>query len=154
MSSKIAECTVDFTGQYIMSEQENMFEWLKANGYGIIKRNAIHAFGYGIGKSQVNISHEGNSFEWETINPKKQFTNSIVVDGTEQTVINGEDEENIVIPTWVDDGTKLRREGVGGKFKGGYSLTSFEEDGRLLIVAETNGVKMKRWFTRKTASKK
>jgi hypothetical protein len=154
MSSKIAEGTVDFTGQYVMSEQENMFEWMKANGFGIIARNAIHAFGYGIGKAHLNISHEGNLFKWETVNPKKKFTNSVVIDGTEQTVINGQDEEDIMIPTWVDDGTKLRREGVGGKFAGGYSLTSLEEDGRLLIVAETNGVTMKRWFTRKTASKK
>ena len=71
MSSKITEGTVDFTGQYVMSEQENMFEWLKAVGIGMIARNAIHAFGYGIGKAQLNISHEGNNFEWETINPKK-----------------------------------------------------------------------------------
>ena len=48
----------------------------------------------------------------------------------------------------IDGGTKLRREGVGGKYPGGYSLTSFEDDGRLLIVVETNGVTMKRWFTR------
>ncbi len=153
MSSKITEGTVDFTGQYVMSEQENMFEWLKAVGIGMIARNAIHAFGYGIGKAQLNISHEGNNFEWETINPKKQFTNSIVIDGTEQTVVNGQDEENIMIPTWIDGGTKLRREGVGGKYPGGYSLTSFEDDGRLLIVVETNGVTMKRWFTRKANKK-
>ena len=82
MSSKRTEGTVDFTGQYVMSEQENMFEWLKAVGVGMIARNAIHAFGYGIGKAQINISHEGNNFEWETINPKKQFTNSIVIDGS------------------------------------------------------------------------
>ena len=142
---------VDFTGQYLCKREDNTGNLLKALGVGMLRRNAAWAFGYGVNRARLNVNHDGNSFEWETVG-MKTFTNKITVDGTEQTTEDAEGEEQIVIARWINEGKTLRRQRVGGdsKYADVHSETYFDDEGMLVIKITCGDVISSRWFAKQS----
>ena len=142
---------VDFTGQYLCKREENTGELLKALGVGMLRRNAAWAFGYGVNKARLNIDHDGDSFEWETVG-MKTFTNKISIDGTEQTTVDAKGEEHIVIASWSDDGKTLKRQRVreDSEYANVSSETYFDDEGMLVIKITCGDVISPRWFAKQS----
>ena len=135
----------------ICAEEKTLESFLKALGVGMLRRNAAWAFGYGVNKARLNIDHDGDSFEWETVG-LKTFTNHISIDGTEQTTVDGNGEEQIVIASWSDDGKTLKRQRVGGdsKYADVYTETYFDDEEMLVIKITCGDIISTRWFARQS----
>ena len=117
----------------------------------MLRRNAAWAFGYGVNKARLNIDHDGDSFEWETVG-MKTFTNKISIDGTEQTTVDAKGEEHIVIASWSDDGKTLKRQRVrkDSEYANVYSETYFDDEGMLVIKITCGDVISLRWFAKQS----
>ena len=138
-----------YTSNTQCTGEENTGEFLKSIGVGMVMRNAAWAFGYGVNKAKLNITHTDPEFEWETIG-MKTFTNNVTIDGTEQTVVSGQGDESKVKFTWIDDGKTMRREIVEGKFPGIVIKMYFDDDGVMITETFFKGITSKRFFTKQS----
>lgn len=145
MSSKTA-IDVDFTGQWKCTGQENMEEFVKKGMEGgFLQRNAAWMTGYGVGKTVLNIDHDGNNFSTVMNGPKGDVENDIVV-GEKGTIKTPMGKEQEAESEWVRNGTALRIV-IGGDLE---TVRYINDDGELVIEVTRNGITGKRIFTKQT----
>merc|ERR1711998_292213 len=115
----------NFTGNWLCTAVEGEpDEFLSEIGIGYVQRTMASTMGYGKGRAQLAIVHDGDNFECKSTGGPKDHTEKVVLGGGVQRVQTPHGEVSVE-PTWeaetivvknLDKGTTARRFIESGKF--------------------------------------
>ena len=152
MSSK--NDTPDFTGQWLCCRQEDMDKLIAAGSSGVkgfLTKNAAWATGYGVGKTTMNIDQDGDKFTIVMNGLSGGRTNEFEVNVTKEMEDSRVEGKVPVSINWIDiDNTKGLKVMSTGGGRDLIDIRYINDNGELVQIQETQGVKATRWFEKKS----